>query len=61
MNIPEIEMDLSDLVNEDFDPSEFAFKFIEIFNAPKATLDNLFQGNFAFLTCTHQHKGRSDP
>lgn len=41
MNIAEIEMQLSDLVNEPFDPSEFVFQFIEIFNPPKATLTKL--------------------
>lgn len=34
-------MQLSDLVNEPFDPSEFVFKFIEIFNPPPATLTKL--------------------
>jgi len=41
MNITEIETQLSDLVNEPFDPSGFVFKFIEIFNPPKATLTKL--------------------
>lgn len=41
MNIAEIEMQLSDLVNEPFDRGEFVFKFIEIFNPPSATLTKL--------------------
>lgn len=41
MNIAEIEMQLSDLVNEPFDHSEFVFKFIEVFNPPPATLTKL--------------------
>lgn len=44
MNIAEIEMELSDLVDEEFDRSEFVFKFIEIFNAPKATITKLRNG-----------------
>lgn len=44
MNISEIEMQLSDLVSEPFDQSEFVFKFIEIFNAPKATITKLRNG-----------------
>ena len=44
MNIAEIEMQLSDLVNEPFDQSEFAFRFMEIFNAPKATITKLRKG-----------------
>jgi hypothetical protein len=41
MNVAEIEMQLSDLVNDSFDPSEFIFRFIEIFQPPKATLTKL--------------------
>lgn len=41
MNIAEIEMQLSDLVNEPFDRDDFVFKFIEIFNPPSATLTKL--------------------
>ena len=41
MNIAEIEMQLADLVKEPFDQSEFAFQFMEIFNAPKATITKL--------------------
>jgi len=41
MNIAEIEMQLSDLVNEPFDQTEFVFKFMEIFNPPSATLTKL--------------------
>jgi type I restriction-modification system DNA methylase subunit len=41
MNIAEIEMQLSDLVNEPFDQAEFVFKFMVIFNPPPATLTKL--------------------
>jgi hypothetical protein len=34
-------MRLADLVNERFDPREFAFRLLEIYNAPKATLTKL--------------------
>jgi hypothetical protein len=44
MNIAEIEMQLSDLVSEPLDKSEFVFKFMEIFNAPKATISKLRKG-----------------
>jgi hypothetical protein len=44
LNIAEIEMQLADLVKEPFDQSEFAFKFMEIFNAPKATITKLRKG-----------------
>ena len=44
MNIAEIGINLSDLVNECFDHDEFVYKFIEIFNAPKSTLDKLRKG-----------------
>jgi hypothetical protein len=44
MNISEIEMQLSDLVSEPLDKSEFVFKFMEIFNAPKATISKLRKG-----------------
>ena len=37
-------MRLADLVKEPFDQSEFAFKFMEIFNAPKATITKLRKG-----------------
>lgn len=45
MNIAEIGMNFSDLVNEDFDRDEFVFRFIEIYNAPKSTLDKLRKGS----------------
>ena len=45
MNIAEIEMRLADLVNERFDPREFAFRLLEIYNAPKATLTKLRTGS----------------
>lgn len=41
MNIAEIETRLADLVKQPFEGSEFAFKFLEIYNAPKATLTKL--------------------
>ena len=44
MNIAEIEMNLSDLVNESFAPDEFVFKLMEIFHVPKSTLDKLRKG-----------------
>jgi hypothetical protein len=45
MNIAEIEMRLADLINERFDPREFAFRLLEIYNAPKATLTKLRTGS----------------
>lgn len=44
MNIAELEINLRDLVNKEIDPNNFIFKFIEIFNAPKSTLDKLRKG-----------------
>jgi hypothetical protein len=44
MNIAEIEMQLADLVKEPFDQGEFAFRFLEIYKAPKATLTKLRSG-----------------
>ena len=44
MNIAEIGINLSDLVSEDFDRDEFVYRFIEIYNAPKSTLDKLRKG-----------------
>lgn len=44
MNIAEIETELADLVREPFDPSEFAIRLLEIYNAPKATLTKLRAG-----------------
>lgn len=44
MNIAEIEMQLSELVTQPFDQGEFAFQFLEIYNAPKATLTKLRSG-----------------
>lgn len=40
----EIEARLADLIKAPFDSDEFIFKFIEIFNAPKATLTRLRSG-----------------
>ncbi len=45
MNIAEIEMRLAELVKEHFDPREFAFRLLEIYNAPKATLTKLRTGS----------------
>jgi hypothetical protein len=44
MNIAEIEMQLADLVKQPFDQGEFAFQFLEIYKAPKATLTKLRSG-----------------
>ena len=44
MNIAEIGIQLSDLVKQTFDQSEFVFSFMEIFNAPKATITKLRNG-----------------
>jgi hypothetical protein len=44
MNIAEIEMQLAELVKEPFDRAEFAFRVLEIYNAPKATLTKLRSG-----------------
>jgi len=44
MNIAEIEIQLSDLVEQPFDAGEFAFRLLEIYNAPKATLTKLRKG-----------------
>ena len=45
MNIAEIELQLSELVNQPFDQREFPFRLLEIYNAPKATLTKLRKGN----------------
>jgi hypothetical protein len=45
MNIAEIEIQLADLVKEPFDPSAFALRLLEIYNAPKATLTKLRTGS----------------
>lgn len=45
MNIVEIESELQDLVDQPFDPAEFVFRFLEIYDAPKATLTKLRQGS----------------
>lgn len=44
MNIAEIVMQLADLVKEPFDQGEFAFRMLEVYNAPKATLTKLRSG-----------------
>lgn len=45
MNIAEIESELQDLVDKRFDPATFIFRFLEIYNAPKATVTKLKQGS----------------
>ena len=44
MNISEIEIQLAELVKQPFDQTEFAFRLLEIHNAPKATLTKLRTG-----------------
>ncbi len=44
MNIAEIESSLKDLVETPFDPDTFIFRFLEIYDAPKATVTKLRQG-----------------
>jgi hypothetical protein len=36
MNIAEIESELQGLVEKPFDPASFIFRFLEIYDAPKA-------------------------
>ena len=43
-NLTDIESRLADLIAAPFDSDEFIFKFIEIFNAPKASLTKLRSG-----------------
>jgi hypothetical protein len=43
MNIAEIESSLKELVEAPFAPTEFVFKFIEIYDAPKSTVTKLRQ------------------
>ena len=44
MNIAEIESSLKDLVETPFDAAMFIFRFLEIYDAPKATVTKLRQG-----------------
>lgn len=44
MNIAEIESSLKDLVETPFDADTFIFRFLEIYDAPKATVTKLRQG-----------------
>ncbi|MDP2758783.1 MAG: N-6 DNA methylase [Sideroxyarcus sp.] len=44
MNIAEIESSLKDLVETPFDAATFIFRFLEIYDAPKATVTKLRQG-----------------
>lgn len=43
MNIAEIESSLKDLVEKPFDPASFAFDFMAVYDAPKATITKLRQ------------------
>lgn len=43
MNIAEIECSLKELVNKPFEPSEFPFEFLAVFDAPRATITKLRQ------------------
>lgn len=45
MNIAEIESELLDLIDEPFEPTAFVYRFLEIYNAPKATITKLKQGS----------------
>lgn len=45
MNIAEIEARLKELVEQPFEPETFIFRFIEIYDAPKATVTKLRQGS----------------
>jgi hypothetical protein len=44
MNIAEIESQLKELVEQPFDPDGFVPRFLEIYEAPKATVARLRQG-----------------
>ncbi len=44
MNPTEIETGLAELIKSPFDQGEFIFKFIEVFNAPKASITKLRSG-----------------
>lgn len=54
MNIAEIESSLKDLVEAPFDADTFIFRFLEIYDAPKATVTKLRQGT------TNQAKEQGD-
>jgi hypothetical protein len=45
MNFAQIETELQALADEPFDPATFIYRFLEIYNAPKATLTKLKQGS----------------
>src|SRR5271166_476305 len=45
MHIAEIEFELKDLVQQKFDAESFIFRFLEIYDAPKATITKLNQGS----------------
>jgi hypothetical protein len=45
MNIAEIESELQYLVEKPFDSASFIFRFLEIYDAPKATVTKLKQGS----------------
>src|SRR6516165_11664940 len=45
MHIAEIEAELKELVKQKFDAGSFIFRFLEIYDAPKATVTKLKQGS----------------
>jgi hypothetical protein len=45
VNIAEIELQLKDLVEQKFNAGSFIFRFLEIYDAPKATVTKLKQGS----------------
>ena len=45
MNIAEIESSLKELVDKPFDPKEFVFDFLRIYDAPKSTITKLRQSH----------------
>jgi hypothetical protein len=45
MNIAEIELQLKDLVEQEFDDKSFVHSLLEIYNAPRATITKLKQGS----------------
>ena len=45
MNIAEIELELKELVEQPFDPENFLFRLLEIYDAPTATVTKLRQGS----------------
>src|SRR5271169_5052667 len=45
MHIAEIEFELKDLVQQRFDAGSFIFRFLELYDSPKATVTKLKQGS----------------